>query len=607
MTSLWRTMKTGVNRSYTTVAQSEDANIVVRDSESNRPHEVYGEREADSSSSCSDDLMPNHHASLERVADIPPWGAFLIAVVELCERFAYYGLSGPFQNYMANSYKDANGLPGAIGLKQSGATFLSNLFQFWCYITPIVGAIVADQYLGKYATIKCFSLVYMVGIGVLFVTSLPISIEHGGAFPGLLVAMFIIGLGTGGIKSNVSPLIAEQVRSTKPFVKVLKSGRPVLVDPELTVQRIYMIFYMCINVGSVSAVATTILERHVGFWSAYLLPLMTFCLGFLVLVSGKGRYVLRPPQGGVIGNCFKALWMAARNGFDLDQAKPSVLGGRGKRQAVTWDDAFVEELRTALEACKVFLFFPIYWVTYSQMMNNFVSQAGQMELHGLPNDMLPNIDPIAIILLIPIMDRFIYPFIRTRLHMAFTPTTRIALGFWLASSAMAYAAILQARIYASQPCYNAPLNCPKGLVTAGKYVPNRIHAAWQAPAYVLVALSEILASITGLELAYAKAPQNMKSFIMSLFLLTSAFGSALGMLLAPLAKDPRLVWLYSGLALTALIAGIAFYRMFRETGGRPHRKLADSLEDDTNEAEEYELGSRTTLAVGQSGALARSA
>jgi hypothetical protein len=53
--------------------------------------------------------------TLKRVADELPWSAFLIAIVELCERFAFYGLLGPFQNYIANKYKDPNGLPGAIG------------------------------------------------------------------------------------------------------------------------------------------------------------------------------------------------------------------------------------------------------------------------------------------------------------------------------------------------------------------------------------------------------------------------------------------------------------------------------------------------------------
>jgi dipeptide/tripeptide permease len=377
----------------------------------------------------------------------------------------------------------------------------------------------------------------------------------------------------------------------------------VIIDPEITVQRIYMIYYMCINVGSVSAIATTLLELHVGYWSAYLLPLIMFCIGYAVLIRGKDRYVIKPPQGGVIGSCFRALWIAARNGFDIENARPSVQGTHS--HTISWDDSFVDELKTALMACKVFLFFPIYWVAYSQMMNNFVSQgmyidisqlfpakrlsaAGQMQLHGLPNDILPNIDPITIILLVPIMDRFIYPFIRTRLHLAFTPMTRITVGFFIASAAMLYAGGLQSFIYNAPPCYSHPSNCEAGSISEGKFKPNEVHVAWQMPAYILIALSEILASITGLELAYAKAPENMKSFIMSLFLLTNAGGSALGILIAPLARDPYLQWLYFGLASAAAITGYAFHRSFKNVA-------EDDAARKIERAEEFELMSRDSI------------
>src|SRR5688500_536431 len=131
-----------------------------------------------------------------------------------------------------------------------------------------------------------------------------------------------------------------------------------------------------------------------------------------------------------------------------------------------------------------------------------------MDLHGLPNDILPNINPITIIIMIPLMDRVIYPFIRTKLNLAFTPITPIALGFIVASFAMAYPDWLQSHIYSSPPCFTSPSNCPEGKIGENRYKPNEIHVSWQAPAYGLVALSEILANITGLELAYAKAPQN---------------------------------------------------------------------------------------------------
>jgi dipeptide/tripeptide permease len=96
--------------------------------------------------------------------------------------------------------------------------------------------------------------------------------------------------------------------------------------------------------------------------------------------------------------------------------------------------------------------------------------------------------------------------------------TRITLGFLIAALAMLYAGCLQTAIYRAPPCYSHPSKCAAATTGAAQSAaPNEIHVAWQAPAYILIALSEVLASITGLELAYAKAPENMKSFIMSLF------------------------------------------------------------------------------------------
>ena len=53
---------------------------------------------------------------LEKVAGRIPWSAFLVAIVELAERFTYYGVNGPFQNYMQHPYDNSSGVPGAIGM-----------------------------------------------------------------------------------------------------------------------------------------------------------------------------------------------------------------------------------------------------------------------------------------------------------------------------------------------------------------------------------------------------------------------------------------------------------------------------------------------------------
>lgn len=182
--------------------------------------------------------------------------------------------------------------------------------------------------------------------------------------------------------------------------------------------------------------------------------------------------------------------------------------------------------------------------------------AGTMQLHGIPNDIMQNIDPLALVFLIPFFDRLLYPGLR-KIGIPFRPITRITWGFVFGALAMAYAAIVQHMIYASPPCYSAPLACDTS------HLPNEVHVAMQTPAYLLMAVSEIFASITGLEYAYTKAPASLKSFVMSIFLLQSAFGSALAALLAPFAKDPNLVWMYSGLCIATFVAAGLFWKSFK--------------------------------------------
>jgi POT family proton-dependent oligopeptide transporter len=436
---------------------------------------------------------------------------------------------------------------------------VANVLTSFGLVTPILGAIIADQYLGKYKTIVLFCGVYLVGLLILVCTSIPTALEHGAGVGGFIVAILIIGLGTGGIKSNVAPLIADQYKRKKMAVSTTKKGERVIIDPALTIQRIYMIFYGCINLGSLSLLATPYMERDVGFWSAYLLCLCMFACGTLVLIVGRKYYVVRPPQGSIITDAFKALGIMIVN-RNMDAAKPSWQAANGgKRTNLPWDDHFIDELKRALIACRVFCFFPIYWVVYGQFSGNFVTQAAQMQGHGIPNDLMQNFDPISIIVFIPILETLVYPLMR-RMHIRFRPITRISLGFVVASLAMMYAAIVQHLIYVAGPCYDSPL-CDASIVD-GVAQGNQVHIAIQTPAYVFIGISEIFASVSGLEYAYTKAPPSMKSFVQSMYLLTNAFGSALAEALTPAAFDPAILWMFVGLACASFLVGIIFWLVF---------------------------------------------
>jgi proton-dependent oligopeptide transporter, POT family len=472
-------------------------------------------------------------------------------------------LTSAIENYMQNERHGKN--PGALGLGQSTATALQYFFQFWCYVTPIIGAIVADTWLGRYKAICLFAGIYLIGLLVIFITSLPFALDNGAGLPGLIVTMIILGLGTGGIKSNVSPLIAEQYTETKMRIKTLPSGERVILSPAVTMQSIFNIFYWCINFGSLSAIATVWMELKIDFWAAYLLPFCFFFIAIFVLIIGKNSYVVRPPKGSILVDAGKALWMGIKSKGNLDAAKPSVLEANGQSANVPWNDLFVDELKRGLVACKVFAFYPIYWLVYGQMVSNFVSMAGTMDTHGLPNDLLFNLNPISIIVFLPFIEKFLYPGLR-KIGIPFRPISRIAWGFALAALSMVYAAVLQHYIYKAGPCYDHPLTgaCSADANGNEGMIPQNIHVALQTPAYVLVGLSEIFANVTGLEYAFTKAPPSMKSLVTSIYLLTNAFGSALGIALSPTSEHPKLVIMFASIAGATALAGVLFWFLFNK-------------------------------------------
>lgn len=183
---------------------------------------------------------------------------------------------------------------------------------------------------------------------------------------------------------------------------------------------------------------------------------------------------------------------------------------------------------------KVFFWLPLYWLAYSQMVGNLTSQSATMSLNGVPNDLINNLNPLTLVIFIPFIDKFFYPAFR-KANIRFTPIKRIACGFFVASAAMISSTVMQYYIYELS-------DCPRNYVNEGVYegidCTAPINAWAQAVPYCLIAFSEVFASITGLEYAISKAPENMRGLVMGVNLLQTAFSAAIGQALVPLAEDP---------------------------------------------------------------------
>ncbi|PPR08189.1 hypothetical protein CVT24_001572 [Panaeolus cyanescens] len=520
------------------------------------------------------------------VADKLPWAAWCIVIVEFAERWSYYGTTNIFNNYIRSElppgskngavvFDPANNVAGALNKGQPVSFSIRTFNTFWVYITPWIGGILADTKWGRYKTIMIFSFVCLAGHIILVGSASPKSLENPDTAMGLLIlSIVIMGLGAGSIKANVSPMIAEQYTG-KLRKETLPSGEVVIKSPAVTIQSIYLWFYAAINLGACGAISASFLARDNGFWVAWLVPTAIFVIVPAVLVVGRKHYIKTPPRGSILLETVRVItralapaWSAnpvttLRNirapGF-WDPAKPSFYAKDQVPASITWDDQFVGEVARTCNACGVFLFFPFFWLCYSQIDGNLGTVAAGMTLNGTPNDLIQNLNPISIIVMIPIFDHIIYPFLRRR-GINFSPIKRIYAGFLVAGLAMLYAAVLQHFIFKTSPCHdNEPAECRDA---AGNYLPSPINVWVVSGPYILVGMSEIFASITSLEYAFTKAPERMKSVVMAFSQFQTALSAALNFTLTAVNTEPKFAWLFGSFGVTAWIVGTIFFMTFR--------------------------------------------
>jgi len=426
----------------------------------------------------------------------------------------------------------------------------------------------ADTKLGRYKVICIGVLVAGLGHLVLVVGALPKVLQAGHGMAPFIIGLLTLAFGAGLFKSNISPTLLDQDTQKGLIIKTIKSGERVIVDPEVTAQRLVLAFYGLVNVGAFFGLATTYAEKDVGYWLAYALPGIIYLLLPILLVAVYKKTIKRPPQGNQLGQFFSVIGLAfKRNGLKglfkhgfFDVAKPSRLAAEGittiKGKPITWNDGFVEDVKRTIQACEIFLFFPIYNLNDGGIGNIQTSQGSSMTTNGAPNDLLSNFNPLTIIVSIPIISYGLYPFLRRR-RIHFGPIKRITFGFLLAASSTAVGAITQWRVYKTSPCGYHATGCDIGTGV------SPISIWWQVPQYVLGALSECFVNVTAIELAYARAPRDMKGLVTSMYLFSSAISAAIQEACVPSLNDPHLIWPFAGTAIAGVVLAIWFYYLYR--------------------------------------------
>ncbi|KAF3799835.1 putative peptide transporter ptr2 [Colletotrichum gloeosporioides] len=503
------------------------------------------------------DATSDEIESLPHIVDTLPPEAWVAALIGASERFSYYCFVSIWQNYIQND-RGSKQVPGALGLGQSTATAISNGFFIFLFLMPSCFAVISDIWLGRYKTLLLGLVLSLCGSLVMFATALPSSLDNGAGLPGLIVAMILIGLGVGATKATISPFIGDQYKQKTPQLVRQKDGLPAVVDGTRTLQFLYNAFYWFTNIASLSSIPATFLEREFGFWTAYLMAAISVMAAVSLLLIFKSRLVKIRPGENNLPKAIKVMSIAARNGVNLDHAKQSYqMEAHGA--SFPWGDKFVDELRRGLLACRVIFCFAFFYLAITQMFNNLISQAGQMQLHGVPNDMLQAMAGVACVVFGPIIQA-LYNFLAKR-RISFGPMARIAVAFLICGGGMGYAAGLQKMIYSAGPCFDAPRACA---ASDGGRLPNEVNVWLQLPVYVALAIAEIFGLVTASEYAYSKAPKNMKSIVQAMVQLSACLGSLMAMALSPVSRDPHLVVVYAVIAGVMGACSVLFWWKFRK-------------------------------------------
>jgi len=209
-----------------------------------------------------------------------PLGIILILLLELLERFSFYGLYMSQTNYLTGSYdEDWN-----AGISSMEAASLVSLSTAIAYTVPFLGGILADKYLGDYKTILLGTLMfYLPGLFLIASSTTPnwwLGKDEFNVKAYKMALLFFWPVGTGIMKSVVNIFGARQ------FHPVLQRSM---------IESFYVRFYMVINVGAVAGCIIIPVVARSNITLAYTIPFILLFVAIVTFMMGSSRYVIVVP------------------------------------------------------------------------------------------------------------------------------------------------------------------------------------------------------------------------------------------------------------------------------------------------------------------------
>ncbi|RHY35201.1 hypothetical protein DYB32_000342 [Aphanomyces invadans] len=502
-----------------------------------------------------------------------------ILMMELSERLSYYGINQGLKNFMGKK----------LGWSSVSSNSIKSTWTSLVYMSPLLGAYMADERWGRFKTIAVFGTVYMVGDVLLAIASHPSTLAAGGSTKTaetiFIIGLFVfIGIGTGAIKSNVITLGADQFDPA---------------DERECAQKItyFSYFYWCINVGAGFAygyLATLCVKgsgefipKSYGYFATFTICACVFAVALFFFFLGNSRYIKIAPDSNAMSKLVKVLiasssrssaarfsllgFVAFVSSFVINLIAVFLKDKSSERLAMSYlaggvalvgvflwvwfgrkfdnlsnakqseggtqDDVSIDEIKLVVRVLPFAAFNVMWQCVYDQVDANFQTIAQQTDLRfgnardatQLPGAVLGVFDPIAIVLLIPFLEIVVYPAYKKITGKDASPFGRVAAGLILSTFTMFFAGMFET-IRRNAGVIMIPVGNGNNTLDvirddSSDLPMNDIAWGWCIPMYVFVALCECLINVTAYDVFYTEVPTYLKSTCQAINLYMISMGS----------------------------------------------------------------------------------
>ena len=487
---------------------------------------------------------------------------------EACERFSYYGMRSILAGYITGAV-----VGGGLGQTTDRATEIIHLFVFANYFMPLFGAWLSDKIIGRYHTILWVSLFYCAGHGVLACSDLAGDVH--GKMICLATGLGLIAFGSGGIKPCVSAFMGDQFRPEQshllqkaygafywainfgsffsflviPWIKDHRGYSWAFAVPGILMAIATFVFWL--GTKYYTRIPTNRQLHHAGFftvfWHAFrsgpefrfsaalnivaTIGLPVLAVGLMTILgfsdrTGSSAQILGWTALVCIGIWYVlVLGLSVLRKTELPAAFWQKAAGRHGEKEITGARSFTPILF-------IFAFVPIFWTLFDQTSSTWVLQGLQMNPvtvfgYNIGAEEMQSMNPLIVMILVPLFTLGLYP----RIGRFASPLKRMSCGMFVAAFAYVVVAFIQSRVDG----YWHGVAVQYAAVTAalpadGPLGPPHLHLApppcvlWQTAPYIILTAAEVLFSTTGLEFAFREAAPELKSTIMSFWLLTVSMG-----------------------------------------------------------------------------------